>query len=99
MRHRHAVSVPGFDVVLSRHVLWALPDPSAALDRWLASTTAAGKLVLVEGLWGTGAGFLADAVAAMVRPKVGSLSVRHLTDPVLSGRAIDDERYLVVAKK
>ena len=62
-------------------------------------TTAAGKLVLVEGLWGTGAGLPADAVAALVRPKVGSLSVRHLTDPVLWGRAIDDERCLVVAKK
>lgn len=43
---------PGFDVVLARHVLWALPDPSAALDRWLALTTAAGRLVLIEGLWG-----------------------------------------------
>ena len=90
---------PGFDVVLGRHVLWALPDPSAALDRWLALTTGAGRLVLVEGLWRTGAGLPADAVADLVRPKVSSLSVRHLTDPVLWGRAIDDERYLVVADK
>ena len=90
---------PSFDVVLARHVLWALPDPSAVVDRWLALTAAAGKLVLVEGLWGTGAGLPADAVADLVRPKVSSLSVRHLTDPVLWGRAIDDERCLVVAKK
>lgn len=89
----------GFDVVLARHVLWALPDPSAALDRWLALTTAAGRLVLVEGLWGTGAGLPADVVADLVGPKVSSLSVRHLSDPVLWGRAMDDERYLVVAEK
>ncbi len=110
--HQHDVSVDfllgdasdppvpaGFDVVLARHVLWALPDPSAALDQWLARTTAAGRLVLVEGLWGTGAGLPAEAVADLVRPKVSSLAVRHLTDPLLWGRAIDDERYLVVAEK
>ncbi len=88
---------PGFDVVLARHVLWALPEPSAALDRWLTLLTPAGRLVLVEGLWGTGAGLPADAVADLVRPRVSSLAVRHLTDPVLWGRAVDDERYLVVA--
>lgn len=88
-----------FDVVIARHVLWALPDRSAALNRWLALTPAAGRLILVEGLWGTGTGLPAHAVADLLRPKVGSLSVRQLTDPVLWGRPIDDERYLVVATK
>src|SRR5436190_13032792 len=27
--------VSSFDVVLSRHVLWALPEPGVALRRWL----------------------------------------------------------------
>lgn len=89
----------GFDIVLARHVLWALPDASTALDRWLALTTAAGRLVLVEGLWGTGAGLPAEVVVELVRPKVSSLAVRHLTDPLLWGRVIEDERYLVVAEK
>jgi hypothetical protein len=25
-----------FDVVLGRHILWALPDPPLALERWCA---------------------------------------------------------------
>src|SRR6476659_4867628 len=38
-----------YDVVLARHVLWALPDPVAALRRWCALLRPAGTLVLVEG--------------------------------------------------
>lgn len=43
---------PGpFDVVMERHLLWTLPDPVAALRAWRA-VAPAGRLVLVEGLWG-----------------------------------------------
>ena len=48
---------PGrYDVVLSRHVLWAMPDPAAALIRWCGLLRPTGSLVLVEGRWSTGAG-------------------------------------------
>ncbi|MFJ8214512.1 class I SAM-dependent methyltransferase [Streptomyces sp. NPDC096033] len=40
-----------FDVVLSRHLLWTLPDPEAALRQWLARLRPRGRLVLVEGRW------------------------------------------------
>jgi SAM-dependent methyltransferase len=40
-----------FDVVLARHLLWTLPDPHAALRRWVALTRPGGRLVLVEGRW------------------------------------------------
>jgi SAM-dependent methyltransferase len=44
---------PGpFDAVMERHLLWTLPDPVAALRAWRA-VTPAGRLVLVEGLWGS----------------------------------------------
>ena len=43
-----------YDVVLARHVLWALPDPSAALARWVRLLRPGGRLVLVEGRWWTG---------------------------------------------
>lgn len=89
----------GFDVVLARHVVWALPDPSAALDRWLALLRPAGTLILVEGLWGTGAGLSAEELSAIVEPKVGRIAVRHLTEPGLWGRAITDERYLLTATR
>ena len=45
-----------YDVVLCRHVLWAMPDPAAALKRWIGLLAPRGRLVLVEGSWTTGAG-------------------------------------------
>jgi 2-polyprenyl-3-methyl-5-hydroxy-6-metoxy-1,4-benzoquinol methylase len=37
-----------FDVVLGRHILWALPDPAAALRCWLELASPAGLLLLIE---------------------------------------------------
>ena len=39
------------DAVLARHLLWTLPDPHAALQRWLGLLRPGGRLVLVEGRW------------------------------------------------
>ena len=43
-----------YDVVLARHVVWALPDPAAALRAWVDLLAPGGRLVLVEGFWSTG---------------------------------------------
>ena len=86
-----------FDVVLCRHVLWALPDPSAALARWVALLRPGGRLVLVEGSWSTGAGLPARRTAELVREHRREATVRHLPEPVYWGKEIDDERYLVVS--
>jgi ubiquinone/menaquinone biosynthesis C-methylase UbiE len=86
-----------FDVVLARHVVWALPDPSGALDRWAAVLASHGRLVLIEGLWGNGAGMSAIALHALVQPKVDRLEVRHLPEEALWGRQISDERYVLTA--
>lgn len=40
-----------FDVLLSRHLVWTLPDPHAALRAWTARLRPGGLLVLVEGRW------------------------------------------------
>lgn len=40
-----------FDVVLSRHLLWTLPDPEAALREWAARLRPGGRMVLMEGRW------------------------------------------------
>lgn len=45
-----------YDVVLCRHVLWALPDPVAALRQWVQLLSPGGSLVLIEGAWHTGGG-------------------------------------------
>lgn len=91
---------PGtFDVVLCRHVVWTLPDPAASLRRWVELLRPAGRLVLIEGVWFTGGGIAADTLRTIVTPLLSSVEVRALTDPVLWGNAIDDERYLLTARR
>jgi ubiquinone/menaquinone biosynthesis C-methylase UbiE len=41
-----------FDCVLSRHLVWTLPDPRAALREWVRRLRPGGRLVLIEGRWG-----------------------------------------------
>ncbi len=41
-----------FDAVLSRHLVWTLPEPEAALREWVSRLRPGGVLVLVEGRWG-----------------------------------------------
>lgn len=100
------------DVVLARHVLWTLPDPVAALRRWITLCRKDGRLVLVEGRWAsvenddyvddhaalpwTG-GVTARTLAATLRHHVSDLTVVPLTDPTLWGRDITDERYVIIA--
>ncbi len=86
-----------YDVVLSRHVLWAMPSPADALRRWTDLLAPGGRLVLVEGSWHTGAGLTADQTEALVAALGRTTTTRHLTEPVLWGREIDDERYVVVS--
>ncbi len=85
------------DVVLCRHVLWALPDQVAVVGRWVSALRPGGRLVLVEGNWSTGAGLTAARCAEIVGEWCSRVEVRHLPDPALWGREITDERYLVVA--
>ncbi|MEQ0561663.1 GrpB family protein [Amycolatopsis sp. NEAU-NG30] len=87
-----------YDVVLVRHVLWALPDPAAAVGRWVRLLAPGGRLVLVEGRWSTGAGLTAAECVDVVRAHRKEAAVRQLTDPALWGAEIDDERYVVVSR-
>lgn len=86
-----------FDVVLSRHVLWALPDPAAGLARWVELLAPGGRLLLVEGRWFTGSGLAAGDTEALVRATGRDAVVRHLPEPIYWGKEIDDERYLLVS--
>ncbi|HET9143780.1 class I SAM-dependent methyltransferase [Actinophytocola sp.] len=96
-----------FDVVLTRHVLWALPDPAAALSWWAGLVRPGGRLVLVEGRWQSSAaaeealpwagGVTAGTLVETLRPLVAEIRVEPLTEPDLWGRAITDERYAVIA--
>ncbi|MCU1472220.1 class I SAM-dependent methyltransferase [Amnibacterium sp.] len=87
-----------FDVVLERHVLWALPDPAAALAAWGRLLRPHGVLALVEGRWWTGAGLPADEVRRLVEESGRTVEVVPLPDPALWGAPIEDERYLVLGR-
>jgi len=87
------------DVVLCRHVLWALPDPAAALARWAGLLTPGGRLLLVEGRWSTGGGLAAAEVARLVGTVRQEADVVPLTDPALWGGPVDDERFLVLSRR
>jgi ubiquinone/menaquinone biosynthesis C-methylase UbiE len=86
-----------YDAVLCRHVLWALPDQAAALERWVQLLRPAGRLVLVEGFWHTGAGLTAARTEELLRGAGRTPTTHPLTDEVYWGGPVDDERYLVVA--
>jgi SAM-dependent methyltransferase len=91
---------PGtFDVVVSRHVLWAMPDPDQALRRWTALLRPGGLLLLVEGRWSTGSGLTAEEVTELVRRHRAEVTVTPLKDPAYWGGPIVDERYLLTSPR
>ena len=99
------------DVILARHILWTLPDPQAALASWCSLLRPGGRLLLVEGRWWSvgdedynddarmpwAGGVRAVDLAGTLEPLVSHIEVVPLADPVLWGKEIVDERYLLVA--
>jgi SAM-dependent methyltransferase len=88
-----------YDVVLCRHVLWAMPDPAATLGRWIELLAPGGRLVLVEGRWSTGAGLTAVRTLDLVEAAGREAEVTMLPEAAYWGREIDDERYVVVSRR
>lgn len=87
-----------YDVVLVRHVLWAMADPSAAVKRWVRLLEPGGRLILIEGRWFTGAGIGRDECRALVERHREHVEVRMLDEKALWGKEIDDERYLLLSR-
>lgn len=91
-----------FDIVLGRHILWAIPDipTSTVLERWAALLRPAGTMVLIEGFWHTGAGLHQSAVLEALPP---NLTVTHTedtaADPLLWDEQVTDERYAIRVDK
>lgn len=86
------------DVVLERHVLWAVDDPGDAVARWCELLRPGGTLLLIEGRWSTGGGITAPDAESLVR-RCGRISeVIELPDARLWGRRINDVRYALVSR-
>jgi SAM-dependent methyltransferase len=94
-----ALAPAAYDVVLARHVVWALPDPALALGAWVDLLAPGGRLVLVEGFWSTGSGLHAGDLTGLLAAdgRLDPITVEPLTDPALWGGRISDERYAVTA--
>ena len=43
-----------FDLAISRHVLWTLPRPEAAIDEWIRVLRPGGRLVVIDGQFDPG---------------------------------------------
>ncbi|GAA3187814.1 MULTISPECIES: class I SAM-dependent methyltransferase [Streptomyces] len=89
-----------FDAVLVRHVLWTLPEPARVLRHWRGLLRPGGRLVLVEGVWGTVSpvGIPADLLTALLAPLAREVRLERLSqDAALWGGDVRDERYAVVA--
>ncbi|MGZ5399705.1 MAG: class I SAM-dependent methyltransferase, partial [Nocardioides sp.] len=93
-----ALVAAAYDVVLCRHVLWAMPSPATALEHWIRLLVPGGRLLLVEGSWSTGAGLTAEQAVDLVRGTGRDAALRQLPEPVYWGRAIHDDRYLVTSR-
>ena len=99
------------DVIIARHILWTLPDPQAALGCWRSLLRPHGRFLLVEGRWWSvgdeeyndgdrmpwAGGVRAVDLAATLEPLVERIEIVPLMNPVLWGKEIVDERYLLVA--
>ncbi len=93
------VPAASYDVVLCRHVLWAMPDPAAAVRRWLRLLTPGGMLVMVEGRWSNGGGLAAEHTVSIVESSGCPAMLTRLDDARYWGRPIEDDRYLVCARQ
>lgn len=88
------------DAVLVRHVTWALPDPAGAVAGWVSLLRPGGRLILVEGFWGTGAGLRAEALLPVLH--LLCTRVEHVPlhdDAILWGRPVTDDRYLLTGRR
>ena len=94
-----ALAADSFDVVLARHVLWAMPDIDAVLSQWTRLLKPGGVLILIEGRWHTGAGLTAAQAEQAVRRHRTEVIVTALSSPLLWGDVITDEQVAFVSPR
>jgi 2-polyprenyl-3-methyl-5-hydroxy-6-metoxy-1,4-benzoquinol methylase len=87
-----------YDVVVCRHVLWALPDIAHVLERWTGLLTPGGRILLIEGFWKTNVSLHAEQIVEALPSSLADMTVENLSsNDRLWGRRVTDERYAVIA--
>ena len=87
-----------FDLILCRHLLWALPEREQVLQRWGKLLKPGGRLILIEGYWKTGAGLHAQELIELLPSSFINISVRNISNDLnLWGGNVTDERYIIIA--
>ncbi len=85
---------PGsFDFVISRHVLWTLPHPEAAIDEWVRVLRRGGRLVVVDSQLDAGAA-PPSAENARMSPEYAAVGDQL---PFLGGRSREEIEALLTA--
>jgi SAM-dependent methyltransferase len=88
-----------FDLAISRHVLWTLPHPEAAIDEWIRVLRPGGRLVVVDGAVLDGGDRVAGAQPgcqenARASPEYAAVGDRL---PFLGGRPREEIEALLLA--
>lgn len=87
-----------FDVIVCRHLLWALPEPIQVLQQWAGLLEPGGRLILIEGYWYTDVGLRSAELLDALPSTLTDISVESLSDQTdLWGRTVTDERYVIRA--
>src|SRR5215469_3197222 len=83
-----------FDLAISRHVLWTLPHPEAAIDEWIRVLRSGGRLVVIDGQFNPG--FLVEpSQNARTSAEYAAIGDRL---PFLGGRPRDEIEALFKAR-
>lgn len=90
--HKH------FDAIVCRHLLWTLPEPKQVLQKWADLLKEEGRLLLIEGYWGTGAGMQVNEIVELLPASFKDVSVQNLSENSnFWGRDVTDDRYAIIA--
>jgi ubiquinone/menaquinone biosynthesis C-methylase UbiE len=83
-----------FDLVVSRHLLWTLPHPEAAIDEWIRVLRPGGRLVVVDGQFDPGALLIHQRENARTSAEYAAIGNQL---PFLGGRPREEIEALLMA--
>jgi ubiquinone/menaquinone biosynthesis C-methylase UbiE len=84
-----------FDLVVSRHLLWTLPHPQAAIGEWIRVLRPGGRLVVVDGQFDAAALATPPPGSARASAEYAAIGDRL---PFLGGRPREEVEALLTAR-